>query len=249
MEETRYCPRCELPKPIDLFSKTKSGKFKFCCSPCLKEYKKERYRKNPTKALESAKKWAEDNREKYKENQDRYREENREKLRLDAIEYRKINKIVIQEKDKIRNQTPERKNYHINNINKRMSNDPIYRRYRLDQVKGYVRNWQRANPMYMTLASHKRRVRLYKNGGSTTQEEIKNLYIKQQGKCEYCLVELNNKYDIDHLIPISKGGANSIFNLRLSCRSCNQSKGNKLIYREWIPPRYRNEKMKRGSHF
>ena len=34
---------------------------------------------------------------------------------------------------------------------------------------------------------------------------------------------------IDHVIPVSKGGAHSIGNLVSSCRTCNSSKGNKFI--------------------
>ena len=85
---------------------------------------------------------------------------------------------------------------------------------------------------------HKRRAKEY-YGGSFTNIEILELHAKQQDLCTYCLVKLNKKFEIDHVIPIAKGGANTIFNLKLSCKSCNQSKGSKLIYKEWIPPKDR----------
>lgn len=36
-------------------------------------------------------------------------------------------------------------------------------------------------------------------------------------------------FEIDHLLPLLKGGDDSIDNLVLSCRSCNRAKGYKII--------------------
>lgn len=38
-----------------------------------------------------------------------------------------------------------------------------------------------------------------------------------------------NELTIDHLIPKSLGGSDSIENLRLSCKNCNQERGNSLF--------------------
>lgn len=41
------------------------------------------------------------------------------------------------------------------------------------------------------------------------------------------------KRTIDHLFPTSRGGSNSLENLRLACLPCNNSRGNSLF----LPPR------------
>lgn len=37
---------------------------------------------------------------------------------------------------------------------------------------------------------------------------------------------------IEHIVPLSKGGANSRENRRLACRKCNQERGNDTTYFE-----------------
>lgn len=38
----------------------------------------------------------------------------------------------------------------------------------------------------------------------------------------------NFPFEVEHIIPISKQGADSEFNLALACRSCNLRKGNRV---------------------
>lgn len=49
---------------------------------------------------------------------------------------------------------------------------------------------------------------------------------REQGYCIYCGIHTSKaKMEIEHVIPRSKGGADNLNNLVLSCRDCNQSKG------------------------
>ena len=65
---------------------------------------------------------------------------------------------------------------------------------------------------------------------------------KTGGKCSYCGKELHNQdifdwggkvvltislWDIDHVIPVSKGSGNEINNLVPTCQTCNRKKGAK----------------------
>jgi hypothetical protein len=62
-------------------------------------------------------------------------------------------------------------------------------------------------------------------------KQIKELVIKQNNKCFYCGCNLE-KYTIDHIVPVSRGGSNLIDNIAISCPYCNLSKGYKLLS-EW----------------
>lgn len=53
--------------------------------------------------------------------------------------------------------------------------------------------------------------------------------------CYYCKDELDEKFHIDHMEPINRGGRHELSNFALACAQCNQEKYNKTIeeYRHW----------------
>ncbi len=54
------------------------------------------------------------------------------------------------------------------------------------------------------------------------------LYGQQEGNCAGCREHFPFKvFDVDHLIPQSKGGTDHIDNLQLLCSHCNRMKGNR----------------------
>ncbi len=53
----------------------------------------------------------------------------------------------------------------------------------------------------------------------------KFIYFKYKGRCAYCGTELVEGWQIDHIVPKSRGGTNDIINLNPSCRACNNYKG------------------------
>ncbi|XWN29790.1 MAG: RHS repeat-associated core domain-containing protein [Devosia sp.] len=61
--------------------------------------------------------------------------------------------------------------------------------------------------------------------------------------CAYCGVRINEKainepdsLRVDHVEPYSKGGLTTTENLKVTCRTCNLSKGPKRLGEEWVPP-------------
>ena len=49
---------------------------------------------------------------------------------------------------------------------------------------------------------------------------------RDEGKCQNC--GSKEKLEFDHIIPFSKGGANTYRNIQLLCESCNRSKSDKI---------------------
>jgi len=52
-------------------------------------------------------------------------------------------------------------------------------------------------------------------------------------ECSYC-GGTEGPFEIDHVIPLARGGSNEPWNLVLACRACNRSKKDRLIA-EWLP--------------
>lgn len=81
--------------------------------------------------------------------------------------------------------------------------------------------------------SRKHRAHRFEAGGSHTTEEFielcEALGFRCQGHGEILLLD---KLTEDHVIPLSRGGSDSIDNIQPLCRSCNASKGSKT-QEEW----------------
>lgn len=66
--------------------------------------------------------------------------------------------------------------------------------------------------------------------GYFTRKTIENLYVKQSGRCACpCNELLEGVFDVDHIIPLSRGGDNMPKNLQLLKPFCNKSKGSKTM--------------------
>ena len=67
--------------------------------------------------------------------------------------------------------------------------------------------------------------------GPLYQNKLRSfIFNRSNGKCVYCGAKAT---DIDHVIPRSSGGTNSVYNLVASCRACNEKKSNKNLKRIW----------------
>jgi hypothetical protein len=60
-----------------------------------------------------------------------------------------------------------------------------------------------------------------------TESAKKNIYIRDKYECQYC--GSKEDLEIDHIIPLSKGGNNEPDNLITSCHKCNALKGDKTL--------------------
>lgn len=85
--------------------------------------------------------------------------------------------------------------------------------------------WREENRDKWRLYGSKRRA-LEK--GTVDAEHIDRIHRLQNGKCAICRVSFRKtKYEIDHINPISRGGAHENRNLQLLCGPCNRQKWSK----------------------
>jgi 5-methylcytosine-specific restriction endonuclease McrA len=54
------------------------------------------------------------------------------------------------------------------------------------------------------------------------------IYTRDKGLCQICLKPINDLYEIDHIIPLARGGKHSYENTQLAHPSCNRHKWAKI---------------------
>jgi len=74
----------------------------------------------------------------------------------------------------------------------------------------------------------------YQRGELAGFEIREYLLEKFHHQCAYC-GKADTPFEIDHIVPKSRGGSNRVGNLALSCHDCNQAKGNRTAD-EWGHP-------------
>ena len=85
--------------------------------------------------------------------------------------------------------------------------------------------WSRANLDRHRAHQQNRRARKQANGGRLSPDIVERLFALQRGKCACCGVPLGDSYDLDHIVPLVRGGANSDENVQLLTARCNRQKG------------------------
>lgn len=150
---------------------------------------------------------------------------NNEEYRIKAQERTKAWAKDNPDKVKQRKQSKEYKDY-----------QKEYRLRNPDYIKDIQKSWRDANPNYLAgwrdknRESHnekqnKRRALKAKNGiFLISAKEIKKIY---SSACAMCGSEKG--IEMDHIIPISKGGRHSIGNVQPLCGGCNRSKSDKIM--------------------
>ena len=87
------------------------------------------------------------------------------------------------------------------------------------------REWFAANPEKRAIYEQNRRAKKRANGGRLSPWLKGRLYVSQKGACACCRAAFPiAALHLDHIMPLSKGGAHADNNMQLLCQPCNQSK-------------------------
>lgn len=121
-----------------------------------------------------------------------------------------------------------------------LARDLKYRETRKEHIAAMGRAWIARNRLKSRTYALNRVARKARLEGFHTPRDIEDHYAEQLGRCVYCRKSLQYKFQVDHIIPITReGSTNFAYNLQLLCPSCNMSKNNKtheefLLYRAKI---------------
>lgn len=142
-------------------------------------------------------------------------------VRHDSILAKKKQRLQIPEV-KARHQITKKKYYDS------VSKTPEYRQQRSIYFAKYYQTDQGKNMRQVIFRNHESQRR--GSVGKITTQEWKDLKAFYDYRCLCCgKQEPEIRLEIDHVIPVSRGGSNMIDNIQPLCRSCNAKKSNWMI--------------------
>lgn len=101
--------------------------------------------------------------------------------------------------------------------------------------RGYSREWASRQPDAVTANEQRRRSR---QAGFVVTPKLKDaLHAEQRGRCALCGLRLDSRHEwqVDHLIPLARGGSSAEINLVVAHSHCNREKCSKTLaeYMSW----------------
>ena len=184
------------------FHKKKRGKYGVAsiCKVCRNESEKEYYETNKDKIKERSKEYYETNKEYFSEKHKEYYIDNKKEILEKQKEYYENNSDKIKE---------YRKNYRKNS----------------DKIKEINRRYYQNNLEKFFNNNNKRRLKSEEQGKGITKEQWLEMMNFFNFRCAYSGEQLDkDNRSIDHLIPLSLGGENEIWNCVPMLRNLNSSK-------------------------
>lgn len=223
----KTCARCRNQKSPEAFSKNAKAKdgLNSWCKSCDAEYRvansarlraqkaaryaanpeparqrsRARYAADPVRGRAAAAQWAKEHPDRVLANRRAWRQANPERARELSARWEKAHPDV--------RRAAQAKHHAAH---------PEARRLR-------VRKWQQANPESVTASKHRRRARvLNAPGNGVTAAQWRDVLAGSLGLCVYC--NERRPLEMEHVEPLSRGGAHDPENIAAACLPCNRSK-------------------------
>lgn len=196
------------------------------------------------KARETSRRWREENRERHRASSKAYdlanrervvarrkawREANAEQLRaLKADSYNQNREVVIAATKAWREANPDkvrawsRKRWVENETYREQQR--AWRTANLEKVSACEKRYKRENPHVGTAARHRRRARMLAAGPGITSAEWLEVLAEFDHRCAYCHKHFD-ALELEHMVPLARGGSNARRNVVPACGDCNRQKG------------------------
>jgi hypothetical protein len=222
MEELRACSKCGETKPISDYPLNK-GKPRRFCRTCLNRHQREHNRKNPAKRRVIWHRWADKDRAHVNAlARDSRTRQDPKRLSARQKELRDPRREELRQADRDR--------YWADPVASRAKASVKQKRVYWKDVRATrakKRAWYAAHKNYFLSLCHAYRVRQAGASGRYSDDDLLAILKAQRGKCAYCKKDIKKVFEVDHIIPVAKGGSNARRNIQLTCVHHNRSKGAK----------------------
>ena len=196
---------------------------KYCSKKCQKDHGRPKGERK--KAMDAA--YAKANPEKIKVYKKKYYQENKATVKANAVKWAEDNPERRREiRLASRKKHKDARNSHVRQYLK--ENPDV-----LAKKRSRTTTWKKEHPENHRATENKRRTSKTLAGGFFTPEEWFMLCFAVGFICVCC--KKAKPLEADHIVPVSLGGSSWLWNIQPLCKSCNASKGAKIIdYRETL---------------
>jgi len=156
-----------------------------------------------------------------------YQLSNKDRISAYQKNYENDNKDIISER---------RKNERLNDPEKFRKRSLQYRANNIISIANYKKEYVKTDKGKAVTINTKNKRRAIEKLGNVSSNDLMKLQ-KTATRCYWCGKELKNKsVNLDHYVPLAKGGEHRLDNFVIACEFCNKSKGSKdpLIFAQSI---------------
>lgn len=221
------CTRCG--EVSDDFSPDKRARdgLQPACRPCNRKAKADAYAANPQAARQRQNDYYHRNTEAVLATNAKSRAKHIDKVRADKKAYYQRVKTKPAYVAKIAEYTAATKD-------RKRAYDRAYRADKAEIYAAKAKAWVAANPDKRKAISHQYRAkRRAQEETGITGGVLAAWTLEQPKVCFYCTSDCGGAFHIDHFMPLARGGAHVLTNLRIACPTCNLRK-NAKDPAEWI---------------
>lgn len=205
-QATKICTKCRTDKPWDEFYRESSrrGGRRADCKACRIAYSSLYYAANRHKRLAYLAGWREANPDKIKAHNTAYYAANREQVKESSTAW------------------------YMAHRERAIARQAEWAKANPEKVKVYIRRWRSANPE--KLKERWARRSACRRGATIAPFSYEAILWRDGYRCYLCAGEVcPGDHHFDHVVPLSRGGAHSYDNVRVTHAACNLRKGAKLL--------------------
>lgn len=224
----KTCTKCGEEKPLDQFppNRKKRDGLNHYCRPCWKAYMADYYARNADRLKAEANRHYHANSERALENSLRWQRANRQRSNATKARW------LAKNRDK---HSETNKRYRQANPEAQRLKSLRWHRANPEKVALKARKYQKSHPEMkrsIDATRHKR----YRSapGRGVRPSEWRAIRADSMGLCVYC--NDRRRLSMDHIDPISRGGAHDPDNIVAACKSCNSSKNDTPLL-QWLARR------------
>lgn len=198
----KYCSKCDTTKPVEEFGKWSQGKdgLKHYCKECCRADSRKYYDSNKEQVLKRNKEHYYSTLDYQRDRRRRYYENHSEENKAYARAWRAAN--------------PERAKAN------RRAHYLANREKTLEQNRQWSENNPERRKAINRGIAHRRRAA---KGCAVPQRWVKSA--ETPGQCYWCGSDISDYYEVDHIMPLSKGGPDVDSNKVKACKGCNSQEG------------------------